>query len=74
MPAVDARHLGGISETALLTLHQRAAEAARPDGIIEDPMAIALRDSIDYDYQHFGRTHQATALRALAFDNASRSS
>src|SRR4051794_31932215 len=72
MPAVDARHLGGISETALLTLHQRAAEAARPDGIIEDPMAIALRDSIDYDYQHFGRTHQATALRALAFDNASR--
>jgi O-methyltransferase involved in polyketide biosynthesis len=72
MPAVDARHLDGISQTALLTLHQRATEAARPDGIIVDPMAIALRDSIDYDYQYFGRTHQATALRALAFDNASR--
>lgn len=72
MPVFDARHLGGISETALLTLHQRATEAARPDGIIDDPMAIALRDRIDYDYQHFGRTHQATALRALAFDNAAR--
>lgn len=70
MPAVDARHLSGISETALLTLHQRASEAARPDGIIVDPMAISLRDSLDYDYHHFGRTHQATALRALAFDHA----
>ncbi|MHA7651510.1 class I SAM-dependent methyltransferase [Mycobacterium sp. ML4] len=72
MSVLDARHLGGISETALLTLYQRAAEAARPDGIIDDPMAIALRDRIDYDYHHFGRTHQATALRALAFDNAVR--
>jgi O-methyltransferase involved in polyketide biosynthesis len=72
MPVIDARHLDGISETALLTLHQRATEAARPDGVIDDPMAIALRDSLDYDYHHFGRTHQATALRALAFDNASR--
>lgn len=73
MTVIDARHLGGVSETALLTLHQRAAEAARPDGIIEDPMALALRDALDYDYQNFGRTHQATALRALAFDDASRS-
>jgi O-methyltransferase involved in polyketide biosynthesis len=72
MPGFDARHLDGVSETALLTLYQRAAEAARPDGIIDDPMAIALRDRIDYDYHHFGRTHQATALRALAFDNAAR--
>lgn len=72
MPVVDARHLAGISETALLTLHQRATEAARPDSIIEDPMAIALHGSLDYDYQNFGRTHQATAWRALAFDNAAR--
>jgi O-methyltransferase involved in polyketide biosynthesis len=72
VPVIDARHLGGISETALLTLHQRATEAARPDGIIDDPMAIALHGSVDYDYHHFGRTHQATALRALVFDNACR--
>ena len=72
VPTVDARHLDGISETALLTLHQRAAEAARPDGIITDPMAIELRDSLDYDYHHFGRTHQATAMRAVMFDAASR--
>jgi O-methyltransferase involved in polyketide biosynthesis len=72
MPVIDARHLDGVSETALLTLHQRASEAARPDGIIDDPMAIALRDGLDYDYQHFGRTHQATALRALVFDEITR--
>ncbi|CDP88932.1 MULTISPECIES: class I SAM-dependent methyltransferase [Mycolicibacterium] len=73
MPVIDARHLTAISETALLTLHQRATEAARPDGIIEDPLAISLRDSLGYDYRCFGRTHQATALRALAFDLATRS-
>ncbi|WP_407688313.1 class I SAM-dependent methyltransferase [Mycobacterium sp. HUMS_1102779] len=72
MPVLDARHLDGISETALLTLHQRATEAARPDGIIDDPMAIALRDNLGYDYGRFGRTHQATALRALVFDTATR--
>lgn len=72
MPVIDARHLDGVSETALLTLHQRATEAARPDGIIEDPIAIALRDGLDYDYAHFGRTHQATALRALVFDEITR--
>lgn len=70
MPALDARHLSGVSETALLTLHQRASEAARSDGIINDPMSIALRDRLGYDYHHFGRTHQATALRSLAFDTA----
>ncbi|MEE6138767.1 class I SAM-dependent methyltransferase [Mycobacterium sp. 050128] len=72
MPVIDARHLSGISETALLTLHHRATEAAQAGGILDDPMAITLRDSIDYDYDHFGRTHQLTALRALVFDNASR--
>ncbi|MGY4712720.1 class I SAM-dependent methyltransferase [Mycolicibacterium sp. CBM1] len=72
MPVIDARFLDGISKTALLTLYQRAAEAARPDGIIADPMAITLRDRLGYDFHHFGRTHQATALRALAFDIASR--
>lgn len=72
MPVVDARHLTGVSETALLTLHQRASEAARPDGIIHDPMAIQLRDSLGYEFANFGRTHQATALRALVFDQATR--
>ncbi|WP_024441692.1 class I SAM-dependent methyltransferase [Mycobacterium sp. UM_WGJ] len=72
MPVIDARHLEGISETALLTLYQRAAEAKRPDGVIDDPMAIELFNSLDYDYADFGRIHQATAMRALVFDQATR--
>ena len=72
MPALDARHLDGVSETALITLYHRAAEAARADGVIEDPMAVALRERVDYDYHHFGSPHQVTALRAVIFDNASR--
>ena len=60
--------LVGVSETALLTLNARASEARRPDAIIDDPMAIALADSIDFDFAKFGRTGQDFALRALTFD------
>ena len=50
----DGTVLTGVSETALLTLQVRANEARRPDSIIDDPMAIVLADSIDYDFAKFG--------------------
>lgn len=62
--------LTGVSETALLTLNARATEARRPDAIIEDPLAVALVDRIDFDFAKFGRTGQDIALRARAFDTA----
>ncbi|OBJ49365.1 class I SAM-dependent methyltransferase [Mycobacterium asiaticum] len=61
--------LTGVSEAALLTLNARASEARRPDAIIEDPMAVALVDAIDFDFAKFGRTGQDIALRARAFDS-----
>jgi O-methyltransferase involved in polyketide biosynthesis len=60
--------LTGVSETALLTLNARAREARRADAIIDDPMAVALADSIDFDFAKFGPTRQDIPLRALAFD------
>jgi O-methyltransferase involved in polyketide biosynthesis len=67
-----ARHkadLSGVSETALLTLYARAREARRPDAIIDDPIAIRLVDSIDYDFTKFGQTRQDMAIRARTFDH-----
>ncbi|MCV7259776.1 class I SAM-dependent methyltransferase [Mycobacterium shimoidei] len=64
--------LTGVSETALLTLRARAREAAHGEGIIEDPMAITLINSIDFDFAKFGPTRQDIALRALAFDTHTR--
>jgi O-methyltransferase involved in polyketide biosynthesis len=69
---VDAL-LTGVSETALLTLQVRANEARRPDSIIDDPMAVELVDSIAFDFAKFGFSRrQDMALRALAFDGATR--
>jgi O-methyltransferase involved in polyketide biosynthesis len=67
--------LDGVPETALLTLHARAREARRRKPIIDDPMAVALVDSIDFDFDFakFGRTGQAIALRAQLFDAEARS-
>lgn len=68
---VDGTVLTGVSETALLTLKVRATEAARPDGIIDDPMAVQLADAIDYDWGKFGFVRrQDMALRALGYDSA----
>lgn len=65
-----------LPETALVTLWFRASEARRDDGIIDDPMAISLIDSIDYDFSKFkfklSTNRQDLALRALAFDNNTR--
>ena len=69
----DGTVLTGVSETALLTLQVRAHEARRPDSIIDDPMAIQLVDSIDFDFAKFGFTRrQDIAMRALAFDRRMR--
>ena len=64
--------LSGVSETALLTLNARAREARRPDPILDDPMAIALSDSIHFDFAKFGPPRQGMALRAKAFDSQAR--
>lgn len=69
MSKADGSALTGVSETALLTLLVRATEARRPDSVIDDPMAIKLVDSIDFDFGKFGFTRrQDMALRALTFD------
>ncbi|MGB9223773.1 class I SAM-dependent methyltransferase [Mycobacterium sp.] len=65
---LDAGILTGVAETALMTLNGRAHQARRTNAIIDDPMAIRLADSIDCDFDKFGRTGQEMALRSLAFD------
>lgn len=63
-----------LPDTALVTLWCRANEARRSDAIIDDPMAIRLVDSIDYDFSKFAlpAERQDLALRALAFDDGTR--
>lgn len=70
---IDASVLTGVSETALMTLLVRANEARRPDALIDDPMAIRLVDSIDFDWAKFGPSRrQDMAIRSLAFDEQTR--
>jgi O-methyltransferase involved in polyketide biosynthesis len=72
-PAKQRVALSGVPETALLTLNARAQEARRPNPLLDDPMAVALADSIQFDFAKFGRPRQDTALRALAYDAHARS-
>jgi len=65
---VNARLLNGVSETALLTLYGRAHQAGLPNPLINDPTAIKLVESIDFDFEKFRRKGQEMALRSLAVD------
>jgi O-methyltransferase involved in polyketide biosynthesis len=69
--------LSGVPETLLWTLHQRALEAARPDAVLADPLAVELLERIDYPFaERFGDGRgglaQWQALRVAAFDDAVR--
>jgi O-methyltransferase involved in polyketide biosynthesis len=68
--------LEGVSETTLWTLHRRASEAARPDAVLHDPMAVELVERIDFPFaERFGASpgwSQWQALRARTFDREVR--
>ncbi|MFV8050166.1 class I SAM-dependent methyltransferase [Mycobacterium sp. 48b] len=72
MSVIDGNSLEGVSATTLWTLSNRGIEAKRSDGVIRDPWAVALLDSIDFDYRKFGRPTQAHSLRDRAFDIETR--
>jgi O-methyltransferase involved in polyketide biosynthesis len=66
--------LGGIPETMLWTLHNRAHEAKRPDARLKDPEAVRIYDSIAYDYERsFGRPDGSHPMRSVLFDDTLRS-
>ncbi|NNH68393.1 class I SAM-dependent methyltransferase [Nocardia uniformis] len=65
--------LQGIPLTMLWTLHNRASEAKRADGVLSDPECVRIYDSIDFDYLGmFGAPDGTHAVRSARFDSALR--
>jgi O-methyltransferase involved in polyketide biosynthesis len=75
-PHAAGIQLEGVSETTLWTLYRRASEAARPDTVLHDPMAVELVETIDFPFEErFGASpgsSQWQALRARTFDREVR--
>jgi O-methyltransferase involved in polyketide biosynthesis len=68
-----APNLDGVSETMLGSLHNRASEAKRPDGILVDPESIRIESAINYDFAgHFGDPVGYLAARAAEMDRVLR--
>jgi len=66
--------LAGISETMLWSLHNRASEARRCDGVLVDPECLHIQSSINYDFaRHFGAPLGSLAARAAEIDRVLRS-
>ena len=66
-------NLAGVSETMLWSLHNRASEAKRPDGILIDPESVRIQSAINYDFaRHFGDPVGWLAARAAEIDRALR--
>lgn len=65
----QATGLGGVPETMLWTLHNRARESMRRDAWLHDPEAERLYRAIDYDFERsFGKPDSSHATRSLQFD------
>jgi len=62
--------LGRVQETALVPLYARALESRRKRPILEDPKAVEIVDSIDWDFRRFGQRRRVVgcALRSAMFD------
>ncbi len=72
-PTAIAPRLSGVSETMLWSLHNRACEARRQDGILDDPGTISIHNAIDYDFHHhFGTPGGSLAARAAQIDQTLR--
>lgn len=68
-----APNLTGVPETMLWTLHNRAGEALRADGLLRDEKLIEIYRALDYDYEaSFGKAQPSHASRAAFFDNELR--
>ncbi|MEM9491059.1 MAG: class I SAM-dependent methyltransferase, partial [Myxococcota bacterium] len=66
-------NLDGVPETMLWTLYNRAGEAMRDDAQLDDPDAVRIYRTIEYDYSRsFGKSNASHAIRSLAFDRAVR--
>ncbi|HEY8064388.1 MAG TPA: class I SAM-dependent methyltransferase [Methylosinus sp.] len=64
-----APNLTGVPETMLWTLHNRAGEALREDGLLQDRKLVEIYRALDYDYEgSFGKAQPSHASRAVVFD------
>jgi O-methyltransferase involved in polyketide biosynthesis len=70
---VQSLDLTGIPETMLWTLHNRASEAARPDGVLRDELALQIYRAVRYDYERsFGPPDSSHGVRSAVFDGELR--
>ncbi len=66
-------NLTGVPETMLWTLHNRASEAARSDGVVRDPRCLEIYRALDYDFDRsFGAPDPSHGVRSAVFDDAVR--
>ncbi|SDP54949.1 O-Methyltransferase involved in polyketide biosynthesis [Streptomyces sp. cf386] len=62
--------LGEIQETLLIPLYGRAVQTRKRNGLIHDPKAVEMVDSLDYDFSRFdgAKSLIGATLRTLQFD------
>jgi O-methyltransferase involved in polyketide biosynthesis len=65
--------LSGVPETMLWTLHDRASETRRRDGVLHEPHCVSIYESIDYDFAaNFGTPSRLASVRAAETDRVLR--
>lgn len=71
---MDSGNISGLSKTLLIPVWARAVETQRPDGIIQDPYAVKISQTYDYDFSSYEKegwkSQFGIAIRTRIFDRA----
>jgi len=63
-------NISGVPETMLWTVHNRANEAIKKDGLLKDDLCVKIYQSIEYDYEKsFGKANSSHGFRSKVFDD-----
>lgn len=62
--------LGAVQETLLIPLYGRAKETLRRNGMLNDPKAVSIIDTLDYDFTRWDKNRSliGACLRTLMMD------
>ncbi len=52
-PLEQTQQLTGVAETLMITLYARVVETQRGDSLLQDPKAVEIAQSVDYDFSKY---------------------
>jgi O-methyltransferase involved in polyketide biosynthesis len=68
----ETQQLTGVAETLMITLYARVVETQRSDRLLQDPKAVEIAQSVDYDFSKYQKgwaSQLGVVIRVRGYDS-----